>query len=258
MRLVFFLLWSPIKRPSPSVWVMSSIEIEKWDAIFDRAIVVASKTAQTKDIVVSHFLKLLGEAKLVSWVIYSLLASRSILSSTFRLKQTPALLKTLLRASSTGDSTLNIDLLTSVDAVLVSSYCHSDEHVELGLDLLHFLGGLIPMVADSEFVQFLSSLQAGMTMWIIDEDTLLSDDQHKNLVSLSLVNFWQSMNPYLFLDYWYLLCISGQTGTPGTFHNYPQCHCAVYPISFCPSSRTWTSSFPNVLASDLSYTARYS
>jgi hypothetical protein len=102
---------------------------------------------------------------------------------------------------STGDSKLNTDLLASVDAVLVSSYCHSDVHVESGLDLLHFLGGLIPMVADSEFVQFLSSLQAGMILWIIDEDTLLSDDQHKDLVSLSLANFCQDMNPYFILDY---------------------------------------------------------
>ena len=61
--------WTSAKRPTPSVWVMSSIEIEIWDAIFGRAIAIASKTAQTKDPVVSHFLKLLGEAKLVSWVI---------------------------------------------------------------------------------------------------------------------------------------------------------------------------------------------
>lgn len=189
---------------------------------------------------------------------YSLLASRRILSSTFRLKQTPALLKTLLRVSSAGDSKLNTDLLASVDAVLVSSYCHSDVKVKLGLDLLHFLGGLIPMVAESEFIQLLSSLQAGMILWIVDEDTLLSDDQHSDLVSLSLANICQNMNPYFILDYFYLLCISGQTGSPGTFHNYPQCHCAVYPIGFCPSSRTWTSSFSNVLASDLSFTARYS
>lgn len=48
---------------------MSTIEIEMWNTIFGRAIAIASKTAQTADIVVSHFLKLLGEAKLVSWVI---------------------------------------------------------------------------------------------------------------------------------------------------------------------------------------------
>jgi hypothetical protein len=177
---------------------------------------------------------------------YSLLASRRILSSTFRLKQTPALLKTLLRVSSAEDSKLNTDLLTSVDAVLVSSYCHSEVQVELGLKMLHFLGGLIPMVAESEFVQLLSSLQAGLILWIVDEDTLLSDDQHRDLVSFSLANVCQK-----------LLCISGQTGSHGTFHNYPQYHCAVYPISFYPSSRTWTSSFPNVLASDLSFTSRY-
>ena len=193
----------------------------------------------------------------IGFVGYSLLASRRILSSTFRLKQTPALLKTLLRVSSAGDSNLNTDLLASVDAVLVSSYCHSEVQVELGLDLLHFLGGLIPMVAESEFVQFLSSLQTSMMLWIIDEDTLLSDDQHRDLVSLSLAKICRNMNPYFILDYCHLLCISGQTGSPGTFNNYPQCHCAVYPISFCPSSRKWASSFPNVLASDLSYAARY-
>lgn len=144
---------------------------------------------------------------------YSLLASRRILSSTFRLKQTPTLLKTLLRVSSAGDSKLNADLLASVDAVLLSSYCHSGEQVELGLDLLHFLGGLIPMVAESEFVQFLSSLQAGMILWITDEDTLLSDDQHRDLVSLSLANVCKSMNSYFILDYCYLLCVPGQTGS---------------------------------------------
>ena len=81
---------------------------------------------------------------------------------------------------------MNSDLLASVDVVLVSSYCHSEVQVELALDLLYFLGGLIPIVSESEFVQFLSSLQTGIMLWIIDEDTLLSDDQHKDLVSLSL------------------------------------------------------------------------
>jgi hypothetical protein len=110
----------------------------------------------------------------------------------FRLRQTPALLKTLLRASSIKDSKLNIQLLASVDAVLVSSYyCHSEEQVQLGLDLLHFLGELIPMMAKSEFVQFLSFLQAGMMLWIVDEDSLLSDDEHSDLVSLSLTDSLQ-------------------------------------------------------------------
>ena len=62
----FFCFLISAKRPSPSVWVMSSIETEIWDAIFGRAIAMASNTAQTTDIVVSHFFKLLGEAKLVS------------------------------------------------------------------------------------------------------------------------------------------------------------------------------------------------
>ena len=159
---------------------------------------------------------------------------------------------------SCGNSNLNTDLLASVDAVLVATYCHSEVQVELALDLLHFLGRLIPVVSESEFVQFLSSLQTGMMLWIIDEDTLLSDDQHKDLVSLSLAKGYAMNSKFFFLDNCYLLCIAGQTGTPGTFHNHPQFHCAVYPISFCPSSRTWASSFPNFLASDLSYAARYS
>ena len=129
---------------------------------------------------------------------YSLLASRRILSSTFRLKQTPALLKTLLRVPSAGDSKLNTDLLAFVDAVLVSLYCHSEVQVELGLDLLHFLGRLIPMVAESEFVQLLSSLQASMILWIVDEDTLLSDDQHSDLVSLSFANACQKHEPIFY------------------------------------------------------------
>lgn len=45
---------------------MSNTEIEIWEAIFDRAIAIASRTAETKDAVVSHFLKSLGEAKLAS------------------------------------------------------------------------------------------------------------------------------------------------------------------------------------------------
>ena len=115
---------------------------------------------------------------------------------SFRLKQTPALLKTLLRASCTEDSKLNTDLLASVDAVLISSYCHSKEQIKLGLDLLHFLGGLISMMAESEFIQLLSFLQASMILWIVDEDTLLSDDEHRDLVSRSLFDIFQSMNSF--------------------------------------------------------------
>jgi hypothetical protein len=44
------------------------------------------------------------------------------------------------------------------------------------------------MMADSEFVQLLTSLQAGMILWIVDEDTLLSDDEHRDLVSLRLAD----------------------------------------------------------------------
>lgn len=105
-------------------------------------------------------------------------------------------MKTLLRASSAEGSKLNTDLLVSVDAALVSSYCHSEEQVHFGLDLLHFLGGLIPTMADSEFVQLLTSLQAGMILWIVDEDTLLSDDEHRDLVSHSLADICQNMNSF--------------------------------------------------------------
>ena len=85
--------------------------------------------------------------------------------------------------SSAEDSKLNTDLLASIEAVLVSSYCHSKEQTELGLDLLHLLAELIPKTVESEFVQLLSSLQAGLIRWIVDEDTLLSDNEHKSLVS---------------------------------------------------------------------------
>jgi hypothetical protein len=94
-------------------------------------------------------------------------------------------------------------------------------------------------VTKSEFVQFLSSLQTGMMLWIIDEDTLLSDDQHRDLVSLVLASVYRNMNAYFIIDCCYLLCISGQIGSPGS---HPQCHFTVYPISFCPSSRTCASS----------------
>jgi len=105
-----------------------------------------------------------------------------------RLAQTPALLKILLRVSSAEDSKLNTDLLASVDVVLVSSYCHSEEQIELALDLLRFLGELIPTMVESELVQLLSSLQACMIRWIVDEDTLLSDDEHRDLVSHGLAD----------------------------------------------------------------------
>lgn len=48
---------------------MSSPEIEIWEAIFHRAIAIALRATQTKHAVLSHFLKLLSEVKLVSWVI---------------------------------------------------------------------------------------------------------------------------------------------------------------------------------------------
>jgi hypothetical protein len=62
---LFFNVWTFAKHPS-SIWVLSSTEIEIWDTVFDRAIAMALRTTLTKDIVVSHFLKLLGEVKLVS------------------------------------------------------------------------------------------------------------------------------------------------------------------------------------------------
>jgi len=38
------------------------------------------------------------------------------------------------------------------------------------------------MTVEHEFVHFLPSLQAGMIRWIVDEDNLLSDDEHKDLI----------------------------------------------------------------------------
>lgn len=72
------------------------------------------------------------------------------------------------------------------------------------------------MIAGFGFVQFLSSLQTGMIRWIVDEDTLLSDDEHRDIVSLSLADITKKMNSSIILDHYYLLCISGQTGTSGT------------------------------------------
>ena len=61
----FFLLLDTSAKRSSSVWVMSSTEIEMWEVIFGKAIAIASRTAQTKATVLSHFLELLGEEKLV-------------------------------------------------------------------------------------------------------------------------------------------------------------------------------------------------
>ncbi|KAF8158535.1 hypothetical protein B0H34DRAFT_807999 [Crassisporium funariophilum] len=148
------------------VWAMCDAENRIWENVFERAITLALTAGQTREVVISHFFQLLGETKLTS------------------LKSAPYIPKVLLQHMTAAEGHKpNSDLMTLVNDVLVASYCIVQEQRDLALEILRLVGRLIAGTATSDIVQLLCTIHTSLSCWIIDADTLLSDDEHNELVT---------------------------------------------------------------------------
>lgn len=79
-------------------------------------------------------------------------------------------------------SEVNIKLLRLVDEALVLCYNASVEAKACALSILRSIGSVISKSNESELVQFLSVLQQGISCWIADEEMVLQENEHKELV----------------------------------------------------------------------------
>lgn len=73
-------------------------------------------------------------------------------------------------------------LLSVFDSVLQTSYpCIAEKKTRV-LDFLGLLSKLIAQARDSEMLQIIAAMPHGLCKWIADEETVLSDLEHRQLV----------------------------------------------------------------------------
>ena len=79
-------------------------------------------------------------------------------------------------------SELNSKLLSLIDQALVLGYNTSVEEKAFALSMLRSIGSVISGSKETEIVQFLSTLQQGLSCWIADEEDVLRENEHRELV----------------------------------------------------------------------------
>lgn len=95
----------------------------------------------------------------------------------------PRLLQCLLAQSLPAScSEVNAMLLSLIDEALVLCYNASVEEKACALSILRSISSVISKSNESEIVQFLSMLQQGISCWIADEEEVLQENEHKELV----------------------------------------------------------------------------
>jgi len=82
---------------------------------------------------------------------------------------------------------VNAKLLRLIDEALVFCYNASVEEKACALSILRSIGSAISKSNESEIVQFLSVLQQGISCWIADEEEVLQENEHKELVCCSFL-----------------------------------------------------------------------
>jgi hypothetical protein len=77
-------------------------------------------------------------------------------------------------------STLN--LLSIIDSVLQTSYPCVAERKTWVLECLRLISKLISQALDSEIIQIITVMPNGLCKWIADEDSVLTDFEHQEVV----------------------------------------------------------------------------
>jgi len=238
---------------------MSLRECDIWESILRKAVDFAMKVSQTRHAVVSRFIELLGDVKVASYAL-SLVFTSHPKTERNRLKPMPRLLQSLLNQSLPAScSELNAKLLCLVDQALVPCYNSTVEDRACALTILRSIGNVISRSKESEIVQFLSTLQQGVSCWIADEEEALAENEHRELVCPLFFDHFPSTNLNIILPTggYTIYEISGPSGSCRTFNRNSQSCLDFCPIRFRAYSWRGAACLSQLLADDISYASGY-
>jgi hypothetical protein len=158
---------------------MSALELELWDATLLRAINTGAKASWARHEVVSIVLDVFGD-RLPLYVLAS--HRRNLQLMTRRLKDVPKVLQCLLsHLIEAPCTTTAFRFLSVVDDFLESSYsCFSGNKGD-ALDCLRSLGRFI--LHKPDITKLLSAMPSGLCKWLADEESILAEDEHQEMVS---------------------------------------------------------------------------
>jgi len=158
---------------------MSALELELWDATLLRAITAGAKASRARHEVVSIVLDVFGD-RLHLLVLAS--HQQDLQLMTRRLKDVPKVFRCLLsHLIEAPCTTTAFKFLSVLDDFLESSYfCFSGSKGD-ALDCLRLLGRLILHKFDT--MKLLSAMPIGLCKWLADEEGILAEDEHQEMVS---------------------------------------------------------------------------
>ncbi len=162
---------------------MDDSEIQTWEVTFSRAIAIGSKVSKPSYEVISVILDILGDSKLPLYVFPPCSLSLFFLTAT-RLKVQPKVLWSLLSQLVSAPCTVTTRrLLTVTDDFLGSLYLCDVDSNAYGLKFLHLIGRLFTQSSGSELTELILAMPYGLCKWIADEDSILTQDEHRDVVS---------------------------------------------------------------------------
>ena len=152
-----------------------------------RSVEAGARVFQPSHVVISVVLDTLGESKLYLYDV-SDLTFKYCLLTTFSLKNVPCVLDGLLsHLVSSPCTNATLKLLSIIDSVLQTSYSCFAEHKTWALECLRLIADLISQAADFAIIPIIAVMPNGLCKWIADEDSVLTDSEHRDVVGLQIL-----------------------------------------------------------------------
>ena len=126
-------------------------------------------------------------------------------------------------------------LLSIVDSVLQTSYLCITERKTWALECLRLIAKRISQALDSEIIRIIAVMPYGLCKWIADEDLVLTDFEHREVVSQPIVRETRLL--ILFSPgSLYLRRVSQETVCYRTDSGSPLCSCKFPAFGVCTRS----------------------